>query len=61
MPNTPTKMTGSDAGRIQGAEAKKNDGQVEKGGFAARAQAAAANNEAGGGAKGAGGQGGGKK
>ena len=34
------------AARIQSAEAKKNDGKVEKGGFAARAQSAADKNEA---------------
>jgi hypothetical protein len=36
------KMTAEDAARIQSAEAKKNGGKVEKGSFAARAQAAAA-------------------
>ena len=35
------QMTSNDAARIQAAEAKKNDGKVEKGSFAARAQAAA--------------------
>ena len=41
-----TKMDKEAAARIQSAEAKKNDGKVEKGGFAARAQSAADKNEA---------------
>ncbi|PRW18408.1 seed maturation family [Chlorella sorokiniana] len=41
-----TPMTPSDAARIQAAEAKQGGGGVEKGGFAARAQAAAAQNVA---------------
>ena len=41
-----TKMDKDAAARIQSAEAKKNDGKVEKGGFAARAQSAADKNEA---------------
>jgi hypothetical protein len=40
-------MTTSAAGRIQGAEARGNGGQVKSGGFAARAQAAAAGNKGG--------------
>ena len=40
-----TKMDKEAAARIQSAEAKKNDGKVEKGGFAARAQSAADKNE----------------
>ena len=38
------KMSKTDASRIQTAEAKKNEGHVEKGSFAARAAAAAAKN-----------------
>lgn len=38
-------MTSDAAARIQSAEAKANDGKVEKGSFASRAQSAAANNE----------------
>ena len=41
-----TEMDKEAAARIQSAEAKKNDGKVEKGGFAARAQSAADKNEA---------------
>lgn len=37
-------MTTDAAGRVQAAEAKAGDGGVDKGGFAARAQAAAAKN-----------------
>ena len=37
-------MTQKDASRIQSAHAKKNGGKVEKGSFAARAQASAAKN-----------------
>lgn len=37
-------MTPSDAGRIQGSQAKSNGGRVAKGSFAARALAAAARN-----------------
>ena len=37
-------MTGRAAARVQAAEAKANDGQNPKGGFAARAQRAAAKN-----------------
>ncbi len=40
-----TPMTPKDASRIQAAEARKNNGKVEKGSFAARAQSAAAKNE----------------
>ena len=39
-----TPTTKEDASRIQSAEAKKNDGKVEKGSFAARAQHAADTN-----------------
>ena len=38
------KMNKEAAGRIQGAEARANEGKTESGGFAARAQAAAAKN-----------------
>ena len=38
-------MTKEDAARIQRAEAKQHGGEVEKGGFAARAQAAADKHE----------------
>ncbi|MBB1378975.1 hypothetical protein [Pseudoalteromonas sp. SR43-2] len=38
-------MNQSAAARIQAAEAKANNGLVEKGGFAARAQRAATNNQ----------------
>ena len=52
-----TPMTGDAAARIQRAEARGGEGEgagkVERGGFAARAQAAAARNEGGAG-KGAG-------
>ena len=41
-----TEMDKEAAARIQSAEAKKNDGKVEKGGFAPRAQRAADKNEA---------------
>ena len=41
-----TPMTPDAAARIQSKEAKKNDGKVEEGGFASRAQRAAAKNEA---------------
>ena len=41
-----TKIHKEAAARIQRAEAKKNDGKVEKGSFAARAQGAADKNEA---------------
>ena len=41
-----TEMDKEAAARIQSAEAKKNDGKVEKGGFAAHAQSAADKNEA---------------
>ena len=37
-------MTQTAAARVQGAEARQGGGGVEKGGFAARAQAAAAKN-----------------
>ena len=37
-------MTQEDKARIMAAEAKKNDGNVEKGSFGARAQAAADKN-----------------
>lgn len=40
-----TNMTQKVASRIQSAEANKNNGQVSKGGFAARAQSAAAKNQ----------------
>ena len=39
------KMTPKDAGRIQGTTAKKNDGKVQKGSFAARAQSSGAKNQ----------------
>ncbi|MFH2111196.1 MAG: hypothetical protein ABIJ47_08065 [Candidatus Bathyarchaeota archaeon] len=39
------KMTSEAAARIQSAEAKKGDGKVEKGSFAARAQSAADKNK----------------
>ena len=41
-----TPMTPDAAARIQSSEARENDGKVEKGGFAARAQRGAAKNEA---------------
>ena len=41
-----TEMDKDAAARIQSTEAKKNDGKVEKGGFAAHAQSAADKNEA---------------
>ena len=41
-----TEMDKEAAARIQSAEAKKNDGKVEKGTFAPRAQRAADKNEA---------------
>ena len=41
---TKTPMTKEAASRIQSSEAKKNDGKVEKGSFAARAQHAADTN-----------------
>lgn len=40
-----TPMTTEDAARIQSSTAKKNNGQVEKGSFAAKAQKAAAKNK----------------
>lgn len=40
----PKSMSKTAAARIQAAEAKANNGEVAKGGFAARAQAAAASN-----------------
>jgi hypothetical protein len=43
--NTMKNMNQSAAARIQAAEAKANNGLVEKGGFAARAQRAAAGNQ----------------
>lgn len=43
--NIMKNMNQSAAARIQAAEAKANNGLVEKGGFAARAQKAAANNQ----------------
>lgn len=42
-------MQGSDAARVQSAEANAGGGGVEQGGFAARAQAAAAHNQGSGG------------
>ena len=36
-----TPMSKEDAARIQSAEARQNNGRVEKGGFAARAQSVA--------------------
>lgn len=45
MTNKKTPMTPKAAARIQADEAKKNDGQVSKGSFAARAQRAAENNK----------------
>jgi len=43
--NIMKNMNQSAAARIQAAEAKANNGLVEKGGFAARAQRAAAGNQ----------------
>jgi len=45
-PNQSNKipMTSAAAARIQGAQARANEGKVAKGDFAARAQAAAAKN-----------------
>lgn len=40
-----TPMTPEAAARIQSAEARKQDGKVESGGFAGRAQSAAAKNQ----------------
>ncbi len=40
-----TPMTTKAAARIQGAEARQNGGQVNKGGFAPRAQRGAAKNK----------------
>jgi hypothetical protein len=38
------KMTQKDASRIQSAEAKQNNGKVEKGSFASRAESAGTKN-----------------
>ena len=43
-----TKMTLTDAARIQSTEAKQNGGKVSKDSFASRAQRAAARNSKGG-------------
>lgn len=40
-----TKMTKEAAARIQSSTAKSNQGKVDKGSFAARAQAAASKND----------------
>lgn len=40
-----TKMTPEAASRVQSSTAKKNNGKVEKGGFASRAQSSGAKNE----------------
>ena len=45
MPDQPKPMTGSDAARIQAAEAKQGDAGAQKSSFAARAQSAAAKND----------------
>ena len=45
MSKSKVKITGTDASRIQAAEAKENNGKVTKGGFAARAQRAAEQNK----------------